>query len=177
MQIMIHPARNLRSLLLILIIAALWAGLLTGVSFLATPAKFMAPSLSLPVALDVGRQTFFVFNRVEIGIAVVLLISLAWHRRTWFAVGFGVGMLACVLVETIWLLPLLDARVTTIIAGGVPPPSLLHQLYIGIESIKLLGLFILIIRSCLLIGRSEEARIEDQQTRSPREARSQPRYS
>lgn len=37
-----------------LLLAVLWAGLLLGVSFLATPVKFLAPSLSLPVALDVG---------------------------------------------------------------------------------------------------------------------------
>jgi hypothetical protein len=46
-----------------LIAAILWLGLLLGVSFLATPAKFLAPSLALPVALDVGRHTFAVFNK------------------------------------------------------------------------------------------------------------------
>lgn len=131
--------------------------------FIATPAKFMAPSLSLPVALDVGRQTFLVFNRVEVGVAVALLVVLAWHQRTWFAVGFGVAMLACVLVETVLLLPLLDARVTIIIAGGMPARSSLHQLYIGIESIKLLGLFILIVQSCRSIERRVGAKIEDQE--------------
>lgn len=161
MQVAINSARRLRGALFILVVATLWAGLLIGVSFIATSVKFLAPSLSLPVALDVGRQTFFVFNRIEIGIAVVLLALLAWHHRTWFAVGLGVVMLACVLIETIWLLPLLDARVTIIIAGGVPPPSLQHQYYIAIESIKLLGLFILIVQSCRLIGRSQDAGIAE----------------
>jgi hypothetical protein len=163
MQIAIRRRGGCGGSLLILVVATLWAGLLTGVSFIATPAKFMAPSLSLPVALDVGRQTFLVFNRFEIGIAVVLLALLTWHYRTWFGIGLGGVMLACVLVETIWLLPLLDARVTIIIAGGVPPPSSLHRLYIGIESIKLLGLFILIVQSYRLI-RSEGERIADRNT-------------
>lgn len=160
-----------------LVVAALWAGLLIGVCFIATPAKFMAPSLSLPVALDVGRQTFLVFNRFEIGVAVVLLVSLAWHRGTWFAVGLGIVMLVCVLAETIWLLPLLDARVTIIIAGGVPPRSSLHQFYIGIECIKLLGLFLLIVKSYLLIERRAGTRIEDQENASTRELTSQHRSS
>lgn len=43
----------------------LWAGVLIGVSFLAAPAKFAAPSLSLPVAMDVGRQEFGTLNLVE----------------------------------------------------------------------------------------------------------------
>jgi hypothetical protein len=51
----------------------LWAGLSAGVAFLATPAKFMAPSLSLPVALDVGRHTFRVYNDVD--------LALSWRRR------------------------------------------------------------------------------------------------
>lgn len=57
------------SLLAILMLASAWAGFLAGVSFLATPVKFLAPSLTLPVALDVGRQTFFAFNRSEIVLA------------------------------------------------------------------------------------------------------------
>ncbi len=41
----------------------IWAGVALGVAFVATPAKFLAPSLSLPVALDVGRHTFAVYDR------------------------------------------------------------------------------------------------------------------
>src|SRR5436190_8850733 len=96
--------------------ALFWCGLLLGVSFLATPAKFLAPSLSMPVALDVGRQTFFVFNRAEwvLGAATFVVWLLSMRDRT-------AGMLvaiacAVVLVETFWLLPLLDARVGLIIA-------------------------------------------------------------
>src|SRR5690606_30735313 len=56
------------NILSLLLLAVLWTGLLLGVSFLATPVKFLAPSLSLPVALDVGRQTFMVFNWVEVAL-------------------------------------------------------------------------------------------------------------
>jgi hypothetical protein len=42
-----------------------WSGLLIGVSFVATPAKFLAPSLQLPQALDVGRWTFHVLTLME----------------------------------------------------------------------------------------------------------------
>ena len=48
-----------------LLLPALWIGLLVGVCFIATPAKFQAQSLSLPVALDVGRSTFAIWNNVE----------------------------------------------------------------------------------------------------------------
>jgi hypothetical protein len=43
----------------------LWAGVLIGVSFLAAPAKFNAPGLSLPVAMQIGRQEFGALNRAR----------------------------------------------------------------------------------------------------------------
>jgi len=39
-------------------LAWVWMGIVIGVSFLATPVKFTADSLTRPVALDVGRATF-----------------------------------------------------------------------------------------------------------------------
>jgi cellulose synthase/poly-beta-1,6-N-acetylglucosamine synthase-like glycosyltransferase len=120
-------------------VAMLWLGLLVGVAFIATPAKFMAPSLSLPVALDVGRYTFHIFNMVEwILTAVLIVISsgggIAWPRLLAVAAGL------MVIVEAIWILPFLDVRVSLIIAGKTPPPADLHGLHIGMEVTKLLVL-------------------------------------
>lgn len=66
----------------------IWAGLSIGVAFLATAAKFLAPSLSLPVALDVGRQTFRVYNRAELVLLAALIILGVWSkgRRDWYLV-------------------------------------------------------------------------------------------
>lgn len=118
----------------------LWAGLTLGVAFLATPAKFLAPTLSLPVALEVGQQTFHLYNRVEIG----LLLGLAgfgaiWTppRGWWFALALPAIV---VLAQALWLLPLLDARVAAIIAGATPPASPLHVIYIAAEGLKTLWL-------------------------------------
>lgn len=114
-------------------IALLWTGLELGVAFVATPAKFLAPSISLPVALDVGRQTFMVANRVELGICLIVLLAAALtrRRRAW-TLAFAPPALA-VLLQTIWLIPALDARVGLILAGQSPPPSPLHGLYVGLE--------------------------------------------
>lgn len=49
-------------------VALVWAGMVLGVSFLATAAKFLVPSLPRPVALDVGRHTFQVFGWVEMAL-------------------------------------------------------------------------------------------------------------
>lgn len=120
-------------------VAMLWLGLLIGVAFLATPVKFMAPSLSLPVALDVGRYTFYVFNKVEWVLAAVLIVAplgggTAWPRLLAIAAGL------LVIVETVWMLPVLDRRVGLIIAGQRPPAADLHSLYIAMEVAKVLVL-------------------------------------
>lgn len=123
---------------------AIWFGLLAGVSFLATPAKFLAPSLTLPVALEVGRATFSLWNPVEwllLGL-LILLIALGRAGRL-FAVAAGLLVLM-LLIQTAILLPILDERVSIIIAGGQPPDSLGHLFYIVIDIAKLQILGVLI---------------------------------
>lgn len=121
-------------------ILVLWAGILIGVSFLASPAKFAAPSLTLPVALDVGRQVFGTLNVVEVGLAVltVALALLARPSRTVWAPLVLVWLI--VALQTVWLLPVLDARTAQVIAGETPEPAPWHGLYVALETAELLAL-------------------------------------
>lgn len=114
--------------------------MLLGVSFLATPVKFLAPSLSFAVALDVGRHTFAVFNKVEWLLSVVLMGAVLSGDRRWLSLSTTAVIIALVAAETFWLLPLFDHRVGMIIAGQQPLPSNLHNLYIAFEVVKLLAL-------------------------------------
>lgn len=117
-------------------VALIWLGMVLGVSFLATTSKFMAPTLSLPTALDVGRYTFQTFASVELVLYFAmcgLVLCFVRARLIWVMA----VMLGCiVLSETVWLIPTLDSRVSIILAGGTPEPSDLHQVYIALESIK-----------------------------------------
>ncbi|MEJ8570368.1 hypothetical protein [Microbaculum marinum] len=130
---------------LLIIVAAGWLGMLVGVSFLATPAKFLAPSLTLPVALDVGRHTFAVYNKVEWGFCVALLLLAFLGRRGWISGVFTIVAVLIVALETVWLLPLLDARVGVIIAGGEPAPSNHHTLYIALEAAKMVAIIVVLV--------------------------------
>lgn len=123
-------------------IAYLWVGLILGVSFLATPIKFRAPTLTLPVALDVGRTTFHAFGKVEWVLSVALVAAaLAVRPSTvtldWLLVAVVISLVA---VEALVLLPRLDLRVAAIIAGSTPPPSKLHLAYVGAEAVKVVAL-------------------------------------
>ena len=120
-------------------LATVWFGVLLGVAFLATPVKFQAPSLNLPVALDVGRATFALLSKVEWGLGALLFAgALAAGRRVWIAA--AVGLAALLAVQALWLLPVLDARVSLIIAGRPVAPSNFHLDYIAVDVVKALTL-------------------------------------
>ncbi|MGD9804055.1 MAG: hypothetical protein AB7O71_12185 [Hyphomicrobiaceae bacterium] len=121
----------------------IWAGLLFGVSFVATPAKFMAQSLPIAQALDIGRWTFHVLAWIEWGFVAIVaaLLGLAW-RSPHAHIGLVISLVAVVIIvlatETFALRPLLDARVIRIIAGESVSPSLWHNGYIALEGLKFL---------------------------------------
>lgn len=114
-----------------------WVGLILGVSFLATPIKFQAPNLTMPVALEVGKATFHLFNSVEWGVIILLIILTKISpdiRKKWLMCGL---LFAALSIQSFWLLPALDIRTDIVIAGGQPSLGYLHWLYIIIECFKL----------------------------------------
>lgn len=111
----------------------LCAGGLLGVSFIAAPAKFWAPSLTLPVALDVGRHTFQFFNKLEITALLVLAILTYFATRDGFTRGIVLILGLILIFQTAWLLPLLDQRVSIVLQGQTPLESKLHLVYIACD--------------------------------------------
>ncbi|MBX3549067.1 MAG: hypothetical protein KIT15_12375 [Xanthobacteraceae bacterium] len=123
-------------------IAVFWIGLIIGISFIATPVKFFAASLTLPVALEIGRHTFGFLNKLEWFVLAALLfpIALLYQR---FAIIIAILIGAVLVAETFWLLPQLDKRVDLILAGQVVEPSILHASYVAAEVLKCVLLFTL----------------------------------
>lgn len=124
------------------IVALVWTGMVIGVSGLATPVKFQASSLSLPVALEVGHVTFRAFSRVEWLLTLLLLLSgamagLRARAGLWLPIGL---IAAVVLAQAFWLLPVLDARIAAVISGNPFPPSHVHLFYVIAEGAKLVML-------------------------------------
>lgn len=119
-----------------------WMGMVFGVSFIATPVKFRAMSLTMPVALDVGHVTLHALNRIEWFFAAVLLLlsvrAVRDGRIDRVPLILAVGASVLVALQSLWLLPMLDVRTAEIIAGRPQPPSPLHSLFIGAEALKLL---------------------------------------
>lgn len=102
-------------------VALLWGGIVIGSSFIATPAKFMAPDLSLPVALEVGRATFHTLMYGEVVLAIIglTLVLLSRNLKNWFWLPVMIFAL-----QWLWVMPLLDVQTVAEIQGHpvVGPP-------------------------------------------------------
>lgn len=117
-------------------VALAWLGMLLGVSFLATPVKFTAPSLDLRVALDVGRVTFAAFSKAEWGLSLLLAIATFAPRTSRALAGLAALAVLIVGIQVLWLLPALDVRVAAVIAGAPMEPSVHHAAYAVLEAAK-----------------------------------------
>ena len=120
---------------------AAWAGLVLGVSFLSARAKFRAPSITLPVALDVGRQTFRVLSRTEMLLAVTASAVCAAAPNTLIVVGLVI-VWSVIEAERVWLLPVLDLRAGIRMTGRMPHSSYHHALFARLEMAKALLLLV-----------------------------------
>jgi hypothetical protein len=72
-----------------------------------------------------------------------LALALAAYARAERTIWFGLAIAAGVIVlQGLWLLPVLDARAQMIIHGETPPSAPWHTLYIAVEVLKLLSLLV-----------------------------------
>lgn len=124
--------------------------MILGLSFLATPVKFTADSLTRPVALDVGRVTFQLMNRMELGftaVLIVVIVGIATRSRLDTVVGVLGGLIVVIVaVQTLWLLPELYDRVQIVIDGEPLPDSPVHMTYTVLEGTKFLALLLIAFR-------------------------------
>jgi hypothetical protein len=140
--------------LLFALVCLLWAGLVLGVGF-AEAMKFRAPTLTRLIAFDVGRTVFAASQQLQLlplGLALACAASSRVSRATW---GFLTAAVLALLVQTVWLFPILDARAETFLHGGVPVGPSPHAAYGSLEVLKLVALVVAAVLA--LRGRPEAA--------------------
>lgn len=128
-------------------LAFVWFGLTAGISLLEGPVKFTAPTLTRPVALDVGRVVFQALNKVELIFLIGMLVLIRVSDRSRELFAFGAVLALIMILQSAWLLPELSERATLIVRGVEPRPSMAHGVYAVSEILKLLTLFLLGLRS------------------------------
>jgi hypothetical protein len=98
-------------------LSLIWLGMILGISFLEAPVKFMAPSVTLEIGLDIGRYVFGVFNKVECALAIALaILVLIIRQKDRWVILLGV-VWSSLALQTFWLLPFLDDSVGLILQG------------------------------------------------------------
>ena len=122
----------------------IWFGLVAGISFMETPLKFRAPNITLRLGLGIGKIVFSALNKIEIALAILFLLALFLARpeRRFAVLCFSVIAFLLIL-QTVWLLPSLKARVPAVISDSFTTSSYTHFIYIAFELIKVVLLFAL----------------------------------
>ena len=131
-----------------IVLPALWMGLILGLSFIETPLKFLAPGITTPLGLGIGRLIFISLSVAGWMLLVVLtLVAQARPRETkggWILIAVMWFIMA---IESFAIRPALAARSDVIISGGDPGQSWLHYGYILAEILLLFVLAWYIVRA------------------------------
>lgn len=125
----------------------LWMGFVCAISFMEAWLKFRAPGVSLPVGLGIGKLVFAALNKVEWVFAAAIILNLLVAKSLLGISNIGLYIpVLILLLQTVWLLPALDARAELHIKGGAVPSSNIHFYYVAMEVVKVISLFIFSIK-------------------------------
>lgn len=128
---------------LILMCTFLWLGFVCAISFMEAWLKFRAPGITVPLGLGIGRLVFGALNKVEWVLAIAIFICLIMNKM--MAVNattlFFLIPLLILVIQTTWLLPVLDVRAEQYITGKTMAAGNYHIYFIIAELLKVGCLF------------------------------------
>lgn len=135
--------------LLLLLISGFWLGLVFGLSFIEAPLKFQAPGITTALGLGIGKLVFGVLNKIELVLAVGMIVLSAklYKNMPRFLIGCIGTMLLILTIQTLFLFPILDARIDLITSGQEPPHSNHHIYYVVMEVLKLPLLLLIFLKT------------------------------
>jgi hypothetical protein len=118
------------------LIAAMWIGLIFGVSFYAASIKFTAAGVPREQLLAVGQVTFQGFMWIELAAFVLLVIALLNQLNRKVVISIA-GLFLLLLVQKLYVQPILDADLIRSIAGEQVDTEVLHYVYGAIDCAKI----------------------------------------
>ncbi|MBC8754036.1 hypothetical protein H2O64_05095 [Kordia sp. YSTF-M3] len=121
------------------LITLIWFGMVLAISFMEAPLKFQSELVDRRIGVSIGKIIFTALNRVEVTFLLIYtILSLASNsfRRSYLLH----CLILIVLIQTIFLLPLLDDRAVQIINQQPVEDSSLHISYVLLEIIKVIVL-------------------------------------
>ena len=123
---------------MILLIIGIWLGMVLGISFLEAPLKFKAPNMTVTLGLGIGKLVFTALNKIELIFSVLILGWILWqyqnlNTNTLFILIFVISL---VVIQSFWLLPILNTRVDNLLKGLEVAHSNHHFYYVAFEIVK-----------------------------------------
>jgi hypothetical protein len=121
----------------------IWIGFVCAISFMEAWLKFRAPNITTALGLGIGQLVFGALNKVELFLSSSIIILFLFQLKNsktlnlYFVIAFAI-----LLLQTFWILPELNERATKIIQEIIVPKSQLHFVFIALEIIKVVCLFL-----------------------------------
>lgn len=120
----------------------LWVGFVCAISFMEAWLKFQAPGITLSLGLGIGRLVFGALNKVEWVFAIAIIFCLI--KEGYFSFKNSLMLFAIplliLIIQSVWLLPVLDHRAQLHIDGVAMSSSSHHIYYVAAETIKVICL-------------------------------------
>lgn len=128
-----------------LLLPAFLLGAIIALSFLEAPLKFLAPGVTIPIGLGIGRLVFTALNVVA-GVVLIVLSAVSVRARAGLTTLSILGSIWLVyLVEVAVIRPVLNQRSDLVIAGlAAAGTNWAHYAYI-VADVTLVGLLIALI--------------------------------
>ncbi|WP_219844676.1 MULTISPECIES: hypothetical protein [unclassified Microbacterium] len=139
-----------------LLLPAFLLGAIIAISFLEAPLKFLAPGVTIPIGLGIGRLVFTALNVLAGVVLLVLTVVNVRARAGRAALGILGSIWVVYLVEVAVIRPVLNQRSDLVIAGAESPgTNWAHYAYI-VADVSNVGLLVALIvvtsRSALPAG-------------------------
>ncbi|WP_431165147.1 hypothetical protein [Tenacibaculum halocynthiae] len=127
----------------IILITFIWIGFVGAISFMESWLKFQAPNMTTELGLGIGQLVFRALNIMEIIFLISISIIISIYNKESKLIHYSfLIVVAIILIQTTWLLPILNERAEKIIQGISISKSNIHLIYILLEVIKIVCLFI-----------------------------------
>ena len=125
------------------VVTVLWIGFSLAISFMETPLRFQANSITVPIALEIGRLVFHALNFAEIMFAGWIFCCQMYNGCSKRSRRLFVFAAIILVAQTLILFLVLDQRTAAIIAKEEVESAPYHTIYIVMEVVKLIALCVL----------------------------------
>lgn len=128
-----------------LLLPAFLLGAIIAISFLEAPLKFLAPGVTIPIGLGIGRLVFTALNVLAGVVLLVLTVVNVRARAGRAALGILGSIWVVYLVEVAVIRPVLNQRSDLVIAGAESPgTNWAHYAYI-VADVSIVALLVALI--------------------------------